>query len=238
MLCALTPPCSHAPLTLPSAAARRPSPLHAPTRLLIPRCAPTAHGPASNRSMPQKSSRKAIIVSCFRNPRQIPPCVACLASPCGRGAVPLQAWHSRGQRSTSPPLQFVFLLHAALRTWLTLILRSLMGTQEGSSFWLPSLVQPASPASINLSRHARMCWSPEQLLHPLLHSLAHTRQRPEEEDEQHDIGDERPVCWPFHSTQIGTLQWRTYMAIYHPCTHPGATASMHALATIHAPRPP
>ena len=113
-----------------------------------------------------------------------------------------------------------------------------MGTQEGSSFWLPSLVQPASPASINLSRHARMCWSPEQLLHPLLHSLAHTRRRPEEEDEQHDIDDERPVCWPFHLTQIGTLQWRTYMAIYHPCTHPGATASMHALATIHAPRPP
>ena len=162
---------SHAPLTLPSAAARRPSPLHAPTRLLIPRCAPTAHGPASNRSMPQKSSRKAIIVSCFRNPRR-PPCVACLASPCGRGAVPLQAWPSRGQRSTSPPPQFVFLLHAALRTWLTLILRSLMGTQEGSSFWLPSLVQPASPASINLSRHAKMCWSPEQLLHPSPHSLS------------------------------------------------------------------
>ena len=113
--CALTPPCSHAPLTLPSAAARRPSPLHAPTRLLIPRCAPTAHGPASNRSMPQKPSRKAIIVSCFRNPRR-PPCVACLASPCGVGAVPLQAWPSRGQRSTSPPPQYVFLLHAALRT--------------------------------------------------------------------------------------------------------------------------
>ena len=57
--CMLTPLCSHAPLTLPSAAARRPSPLRAPPRLLIPQCAPTAHGPASNRSMPQKLSSSA-----------------------------------------------------------------------------------------------------------------------------------------------------------------------------------
>ena len=102
------------PYPAPPPGVHRPC-LRAPPRLLIPRCAPTAHGPSSNRSMPQKPSRKAIIINCFRNPRR-PPCVACLASPCGRGAVPLQAWPSRGQRSTSPPSQYVFFLHAALRT--------------------------------------------------------------------------------------------------------------------------
>jgi len=89
--CMLTPLCSHAPLTLPSAAARRPSPLRAPSRLLIPRCAPTAHGPSSNRSMPQKPSRKAIIINCFRNPRRppawhaLPLCAAVVPCPCRHG---------------------------------------------------------------------------------------------------------------------------------------------------------
>ena len=86
--CTLTPPCS--PLTLPSAAARRPSPLRAPPRLLIPRCAPTAHGPASNISMPQEPSRSYRRQLLQESPTT--PCVACLASLCGRGAVPLHAW--------------------------------------------------------------------------------------------------------------------------------------------------
>jgi hypothetical protein len=134
--CMLTPLCSHAPLTLPSAAARRPSPLRAPPRLLIPQCAPTAHGPASNRSMPQKLSRSYHRQLLQESPTT--PCVACLATPCGRGAVPLplplQAWLSRGQQTYVAAA--VRLPSPCCPTYLTNIdppIRSLTGTQEGSS---------------------------------------------------------------------------------------------------------
>ena len=111
---------------------------------------------------------------------------------------------------------------------------------------LPSLVQPASTASINLSHHARMCWSPEQLLHPSLHSLAHTRQRPEEEDEQHDIGDERPgrrtpcmLAFSFNTNRHLTMEdVHGYLSSVHtPWSHGLHACARHDPCTMAATTP-
>ena len=162
--CALTPPCSHAPLTLPSAAARRPSPLpacpssppHPPVR---------SHRPWS--SLKQIDAVEAEQKSYHRQLLQESPTTPLRGMPC----LSVRPWRrAPAGMALARPTKYlaatvVCFLSPCCPTYLTNIDPPYPHGHTGRLILLlPSLVQPASTASTNLSRHARMQRHPSPIL--------------------------------------------------------------------------